>query len=66
MSFSIRQRCQKVAEYIQTKGRKTLRELAQETGLTIVLCLSAFLWRSLAVTSIQSRGGGKPEWAINV
>ncbi len=35
MSFSIRQRCQKVAEYIQTKGRKTLRELAQETGLTI-------------------------------
>ena len=35
MSFSIRQRCQKVAEYIQTKGRKKLRELAQETGLTI-------------------------------
>ena len=35
MSFSIRQRCQKVAECIQTKGRKKLRELAQETGLTI-------------------------------
>ena len=35
MSFRIRQRCQKVAECIQTKGRKKLRELAQETGLTI-------------------------------
>ncbi len=35
MNLSIRQRCQKVAECIQTKGRKKLRELAQETGLTI-------------------------------
>ncbi len=35
MSLSIRQRCQKVAECIQTKRSQGLQAIAQATGLTI-------------------------------
>ena len=35
MRLSIRQRCQKVAECIQNKGKQALKVLAKDTGLTI-------------------------------
>ena len=60
MSLSIRQRCQKVAECIQSKRKQGLQAIAKATGLTIVLCLSSFLWPLPAVIITQSRGGGKP------
>jgi hypothetical protein len=35
MSLSIRERCQKVAECIYTKGMRGLQSIANATGLTI-------------------------------